>query len=90
MVAQHIQQDTDMQIVGLEDITLDYARTLADWRSAFFANLAAVKAQGFDDVFIRMWDFYLCYCEGGFAERAISTAQYVFAKPEARLLPQVK
>ncbi len=90
VVAQHIQQDTDMQIVGLEDITLDYARTLADWRSAFFANLAAVKAQGFDDVFIRMWDFYLCYCEGGFAERAISTAQYVFAKPEARLLPQVK
>lgn len=90
IVAQHIQQDTDMQIVGLEDITLDYARTLADWRAAFFANLAAVKSQGFDDVFIRMWDFYLCYCEGGFAERAISTAQYVFAKPEARQLPQVK
>jgi cyclopropane-fatty-acyl-phospholipid synthase len=90
VVAQHIQQDTDMQIVGLEDITLDYARTLADWRAAFFANVAAVKAQGFDDVFIRMWDFYLCYCEGGFAERAISTAQYVFAKPGARTLPQVK
>lgn len=90
VVAQHIQQDTDMQIVGLEDITFDYARTLADWRVAFFANLTAVKAQGFDDVFIRMWDFYLCYCEGGFAERAISTAQYVFAKPEARQLPKVK
>lgn len=90
VVAQHIQQDTDMQIVGLEDITLDYARTLADWRAAFFTNLATVKAQGFDDVFIRMWDFYLCYCEGGFAERAISTAQYVFAKPDARQLPQVK
>lgn len=90
IVAQHIQQDTDMQIIGLEDITLDYARTLADWRAAFFANLAAVKAQGFDDVFIHMWDFYLCYCEGGFAERVISTAQYVFAKPQARQLPQVK
>ncbi len=90
IVAQHVQQDTDMQIVGLEDITLDYARTLADWRTAFFANLTAVKAQGFDDVFIRMWDFYLCYCEGGFAERAISAAQYVFAKPDARQLPQVK
>jgi cyclopropane-fatty-acyl-phospholipid synthase len=90
VVAQHIQQDTDMQIVGLEDITLDYARTLANWRAAFFTNLAAVKAQGFDDVFIHMWDFYLCYCEGGFAERVISTAQYVFAKPQARQLPQVK
>lgn len=89
IVAQHIMQDTDMQIVGLEDITEDYARTLADWRKAFITNLEAVKAQGFDEVFIRMWDFYLCYCEGGFTERAISTAQYVFAKPNARILPMV-
>ncbi len=89
VVARHINEDTDMQIVGLEDITQDYARTLADWRKAFFANIAAVKAQGFDDIFIRMWDFYLCYCEGGFSERAISTAQYVFAKPEARKLPRL-
>lgn len=90
VVAQHVNEDTDMQIVGLEDITQDYARTLADWRKAFFANIGAVKAQGFDDVFIRMWDFYLCYCEGGFVERAISTAQYVFAKPDARQLPKVR
>jgi len=90
VVAEHINKDTDMQIVGLEDITQDYARTLRDWRIAFFANIDAVKQQGFDDVFIRMWDFYLCYCEGGFMERAISTAQYIFAKPYARQLPQVK
>ena len=90
IVAQHINEDTDMQIVGLEDITQDYARTLADWRKAFFANIDAVKAQGFDEVFIRMWEFYLCYCEGGFVERAISTAQYVFAKPDARQLPRLK
>ena len=90
IVAQHILKDTDMQIVGLEDITQDYARTLADWRNAFFANIAQVKAQGFDDIFIRMWDFYLCYCEGGFAERVISTVQYMFAKPNARNLPKIK
>lgn len=89
VVARHITEDTDLQIVGLEDITKDYARTLADWRSALHKNLDAVKAQGFDDVFIRMWDFYLCYCEGGFAERVISTVQYVFAKPRARELPRV-
>ncbi|MFO1390023.1 class I SAM-dependent methyltransferase [Cellvibrio sp.] len=89
VVARHVAEDTDLQIVGLEDITKDYARTLADWRSAFHKNLDAVKAQGFDDVFIRMWDFYLSYCEGGFAERAISTVQYVFAKPRARELPRV-
>lgn len=86
IVAQHINQDTDMQVVGLEDITQDYARTLADWRIAFFANIDSIKAQGFDDVFIRMWEFYLCYCEGGFTERSISTVQYIFAKPDARKL----
>jgi len=90
IVAQHVNQDTDMQIVGLEDITQDYARTLRDWRKAFFSKIDGVKAQGFDDIFIRMWDFYLCYCEGGFTERAISTVQYVCAKPNARHLPEVK
>jgi cyclopropane-fatty-acyl-phospholipid synthase len=89
IVAQHIMQDTDMQIVGLEDITKDYARTLADWRKAFIANIDTVKSQGFDEVFIRMWDFYLCYCEGAFSERVISTVQYMFAKPNARILPMV-
>jgi len=89
VIAKHIHEDTDMQIVGLEDITRDYARTLADWRTAFFSNLSSVKAQGFNDTFIRMWDFYLCYCEGSFAERVISTVQLVFAKPDARCLPLI-
>lgn len=89
VVAEHVKNDTDMQIIGLEDITKDYARTLADWRKAFFTNIDAVKAQGFNDAFIHMWDFYLCYCQGGFEERAISTAQFLLAKPEARDLPQV-
>lgn len=88
IVSQNISNYTDMQIVGLEDITHDYARTLSDWRKAFFNNLFQVKAQGFDDIFIRMWDFYLCYCEGGFAERVISTVQYLLAKPEVRQLPR--
>ncbi len=89
VVAQHLVKNTDLQIVGLEDITRYYARTLADWRNAFHNNIDKVKAQGFDDVFIRMWDFYLCYCEGGFTERAISTVQYVFAKPGTRKLPAI-
>jgi cyclopropane-fatty-acyl-phospholipid synthase len=89
VVAQHIARDTDMQIVGLEDITQDYALTLRDWRKAFFERINEVRSQGFGESFIRMWDFYLCYCEGGFRERAISTVQYVFAKPAARRLPVV-
>lgn len=81
VVADHIAADTDMQIVSLEDITHHYARTLNAWRNAFFDNIDAVKRQNFDKSFINMWDFYLCYCEGGFLERVISTAQFVFAKP---------
>ena len=49
-----------------------------------FENLAAVRALGLDERFIRMWEYYLCYCEGGFDERAIGVAQAVFEKPGAR------
>jgi cyclopropane-fatty-acyl-phospholipid synthase len=89
VIANHVCADTDMQLVGLEDITRDYARTLAAWRQAFLNALPAVKQQGFDDVFIRMWDFYLAYCEGGFRERVISTVQVLLAKPDCRSLPAI-
>ena len=85
VIADHVNTDTNMQIIGLEDITFDYAKTLAHWRHYFLNNIESVKKQGFDETFIRMWDFYLCYCEGGFRERAISTAQFLLAKPSARL-----
>jgi len=90
IIAEHVKDDSDMQIVGVDDITLDYARTLKEWRLRFFDKLNEVKAQGFDDVFIRMWDFYLCYCEGGFAERTISTIQVLMAKPRCTAIPMVK
>lgn len=88
-ISKHVTQYTDMQIVNLDDITLHYADTLAHWRKGFFAKIDQVKAMGFDDVFIRMWDFYLSYCEGGFRERVISTSQLLLAKPLARSLPPV-
>ncbi|RYE57773.1 MAG: class I SAM-dependent methyltransferase [Sphingobacteriales bacterium] len=84
IIAQHVCDDTDMHIIGLEDITLDYARTLSDWRNRFFNKIAEVKSLGFNDSFIRMWEFYLSYCEGGFTERVISTSQILLAKPDAR------
>jgi cyclopropane-fatty-acyl-phospholipid synthase len=84
VIARSVSKNTDMMIVGLQDIGADYAKTLAEWRKRFHANIDSVKQMGFDDVFCRMWEFYLCYCEGGFSERAISTAQIVFAKPGAR------
>lgn len=87
VIARCVSRHSDMMIVGLEDIGIDYARTLAEWRKRFHARLDDVRQMGFDDVFCRMWEFYLCYCEGGFAERAISTAQFVFAKPDAKTIP---
>ncbi|GAB5414024.1 MAG: cyclopropane-fatty-acyl-phospholipid synthase family protein [Congregibacter sp.] len=84
VIAKHIAKDTDMQMMHLRDITLDYAKTLAKWRERFMAKLDDVRAMGFDDRFIRMWEFYLCYCEGGFRERIIGTVQVSFAKPGFR------
>ncbi|MBN7799064.1 SAM-dependent methyltransferase [Parahaliea mediterranea] len=84
VIADHLARDTDMQLVHLRDITDDYARTLACWRERFTAQLDAVKRMGFDQRFIRMWEFYLCYCEGGFRERIIGTVQLAMAKPGYR------
>ena len=88
-IAKHICANTDMTITGLEDITFHYAGTLADWRKRFFEQIHQVREQGFDDVFIRMWDFYLSFCEGGFRERVIGTSQFLFCKPMCRILPKV-
>lgn len=89
VIASQVSNHTNMQIVGLEDITGHYADTLADWRKNFFAKIKQVRALGFDEIFERMWEYYLCYCEGGFRERMISTVQVLAAKPDRRKLPGV-
>jgi cyclopropane-fatty-acyl-phospholipid synthase len=75
---------SDLRTVHLEDIGPHYAETLARWRASFLGQLDRVRALGFDERFIRMWDFYLCYCEGGFRERDIGTVQMLLAKPAWR------
>jgi cyclopropane-fatty-acyl-phospholipid synthase len=80
----HLGDDTRLTPLDIDDIGLDYARTLADWRQRFLAASDKVAAQGFDDRFRRMWDYYLCYCEGAFRERAISTVQLLAAGPDWR------
>ena len=80
-VARH----TDMRLLGLEDIGLHYAATLRHWRKNFFERIDDIRQQGFSDTFIRMWEYYLSYCEGAFLERAISDLQILFAKPGNRI-----
>ena len=72
---------TDLRLVDLEDLTAHYAITLREWRRRFFENIEKVRSLGFSDTFIRMWEYYLCYCEGGFAERYIGDVQMLFVKP---------
>jgi cyclopropane-fatty-acyl-phospholipid synthase len=75
----------------MDDMTSHYARTLADWRAAFNAQLGAMRAMGYPDDFIRFWDFYLAYCEAGFREHYIGSVQLLWAKPgwrdEGRMTP---
>jgi cyclopropane-fatty-acyl-phospholipid synthase len=81
VIAGHVANHTDLQIMQIDDITYDYAKTLAAWRERFMQKLPQVRLQGFSEEFIRLWEFYLCYCQAGFMERTIHTAQIVFAKP---------
>jgi cyclopropane-fatty-acyl-phospholipid synthase len=80
-ISDAVAGSTDLRLVHLEDITPHYARTLREWRRRFFANIDRVRKMGYPDTFIRMWEYYLCYCEGGFAERYIGDVQMLFAKP---------
>jgi cyclopropane-fatty-acyl-phospholipid synthase len=85
-----IIRTTDMRLFHLEDITPHYARTLREWRLAFFENIEKARALHFPETFIRMWEYYLCYCEGGFSERYIGDVQMLLTKPlcrRASLLP---
>lgn len=67
-----------LRLKHLEDIGQSYAQTLHCWRKNFLAVREQVLALGFDENFIRMWDFYLCYCEGGFKEGVISDVHMLF------------
>jgi len=73
-----------LRITHLEDLAPHYAETLRRWRARMFENLSRMRALGLSEPFLRMWEFYLCYCEGGFEEREIGVVQAVFEKPRAR------
>jgi cyclopropane-fatty-acyl-phospholipid synthase len=74
---------TDLRLIQADEIGLHYAETLRRWRGNLHANRDRITALGHDDRFLRLWEFYLCYCEGGFLERAIGTAQFVYARGAA-------
>lgn len=80
-ITDAVTRSTDMKVYHLEDIGPHYATTLRMWRENFFANIGKVRALGYPEEFIRLWDYYLCYCEGGFAERQLGDVHMLMVKP---------
>jgi cyclopropane-fatty-acyl-phospholipid synthase len=78
---------TDLKIFDLEDIGPHYATTLAHWRQRFNERRAEIRALGYGEEFLRMWEYYFCYCEAGFLERAIGDVQMLLVKPDCRRPP---
>ena len=73
-----------LRLADVEDLTPHYAETLRRWRANFFANIEAVRMLGYSDELIRLWEYYLCYCEAGFEEGTCGDVQLMLAKPRRR------
>jgi cyclopropane-fatty-acyl-phospholipid synthase len=85
VIADSVRSASDMKIFHMEDIGPHYATTLRTWRENFFARLPDVRRLGYPEAFVRMWDFYLSYCEGGCHERQMGDLQLLLTKPQCRL-----
>lgn len=81
---QVIAEKTDMVVRQIDDFGYDYARTIKDWRNRFNNSYEHLLEKGYDETFKRLWEFYLCYCEGGFLERSISVVHVVATRPRNR------
>jgi cyclopropane-fatty-acyl-phospholipid synthase len=82
-----ITRATDLRLFHHEDITPHYALTLAAWRARFWENIERIRALGYDEPFVRLWDYYLASCEAAFAERYLGDVQMLLCKPACRREP---
>jgi cyclopropane-fatty-acyl-phospholipid synthase len=81
VIQRNVARRTDLQTVGVHDITSSYVTTLRRWRERFAAHRDELAGLGYDESFRRLWTLYLAYCEAGFAERRICDVQLLLAKP---------
>ncbi|MEM7784102.1 MAG: cyclopropane-fatty-acyl-phospholipid synthase family protein [Planctomycetota bacterium] len=81
-LSKSVGRVTDMRMTHQRDITPHYVKTLKYWRSQFLARLEDVRNLGYSNSFIRLWNFYLCYCEAAFAERRVHCVHLVYSRPE--------
>lgn len=80
-IGQALEGHTSLGIEHLENIAPHYAETLRRWRKRFLAERGRVRALGFDEPFVRRWEYYLAYCEAAFASRALAVLQLVLSRP---------
>jgi cyclopropane-fatty-acyl-phospholipid synthase len=80
-INKSINNTTDFTLVDLKDIGLHYASTLVHWREKFNDNISEIKELGFNEQFIRKWNYYFCYCEAAFLMRNINVMQMVYVRP---------
>ena len=79
-IIERATRDTRLLITQVTDIAADYALTLRAWRTRFMAEGVSVRSMGFDDRFVRMWEYYLALSEAGFATGISQDLQIVFEK----------
>ncbi|MDG1752347.1 MAG: cyclopropane-fatty-acyl-phospholipid synthase [Thalassotalea sp.] len=80
VLTEHITKHSELVVENLDDIGLDYARTLDDWRKNFLDSWSKLTSHGYDETFKRLWLYYFAYCEGAFLERSTSTVHLVARK----------
>jgi cyclopropane-fatty-acyl-phospholipid synthase len=83
-ISRSLARVSDLSMLGLDDFGLHYAETLRRWRANFEAHRGELGALGYDERFVRRWEFYLSYCEAGFEEREVSVVQSILARPGYR------
>ena len=79
-LSNHMTAHTELVVEKIEDIGIDYAKTLADWRNNFLASWTELRTLGYDDTFKRLWLYYFAYCEGAFLERSTSAIHIIARK----------
>lgn len=80
VLTQHLTEHSQLVVESLDDIGLDYAKTLAHWRDNFLASWPELSSLDYDETFKRLWLYYFAYCEGAFLERSTSTVHLVARK----------
>ena len=80
-MARSLTEHTDLRLTHVEDIGPHYATTLRRWHDRFSGQIEEIARQGYSREFLRLWEYYLCYCEGGFLERVIGNVQVIARRP---------